>query len=285
MDQVQACAAAARSGGPSPFAASRSSTKVRDTWNGCVRNFADRHGPLYCDCIVDSTLAAFKSPQAPLISPDDEKRCQRADEYWAATKTHLTVRQFKAMDAEVARRAPGAVRSATTAAGVPPGFVSAGGGGAPHLPERAAGVGWVCMKSLDTDDLSSCFRDADLCSSSHQKMGQSGVHYGPCLPQSRSSSVLYISQRAAGHRYPSTARQPSRPVRGSAATPQRRRGTSPTHRTAAPSTDAWRCASFARSFRFKPSDEDVYARGPPSTAWRSATAATATASRSRWWTP
>ena len=31
------------------------------------------------------------------ISPEDEKRCLVADQYWAATKTHLTVRQFQAL--------------------------------------------------------------------------------------------------------------------------------------------------------------------------------------------
>jgi hypothetical protein len=99
MDQIQQCGAAARTDRPSPFAfpPPRSTADVWRTWKGCPRVYGDRHGTAYCDCFVDAWFAGFNHPHAPVSSPVDGARCQVVDEYWAATKTHLTVRQFKAL--------------------------------------------------------------------------------------------------------------------------------------------------------------------------------------------
>jgi hypothetical protein len=98
MAQLQRCAAAARSGAPSPyaFASPRSTADLWKTWSGCTRAFAERDHGGYCDCRTDAFITALKNPQGqfPLA---DEQRCRTMDEYWAATKVHLTVRQFKAL--------------------------------------------------------------------------------------------------------------------------------------------------------------------------------------------
>jgi hypothetical protein len=99
VNQLQACAATARSGTASPyaFAGLRGTPKVRELWSGCERVFGDRHGVIYCECVVDATLAAYNHPDAPVISSTDRMRCEIADRHWATTKTHLTLRQFDAL--------------------------------------------------------------------------------------------------------------------------------------------------------------------------------------------
>jgi hypothetical protein len=99
VSQLQRCGAAARTGAPSPFAIAspRSTPEVWKAWLGCVRVYGDKDHGIYCDCFVDANLAAMRNPAGQLISPADQARCEIADRYWAATKRHLTVRQFKAL--------------------------------------------------------------------------------------------------------------------------------------------------------------------------------------------
>jgi hypothetical protein len=100
--QLQTCGSAVQSGSQYPFAytAPKSTADIWTAWNGCIRTFGDKDHGVYCDCFVDATLAGLKSPQAPPISLADNRRCEIADQYWAATKTHLTVRQFKLLAVE-----------------------------------------------------------------------------------------------------------------------------------------------------------------------------------------
>jgi hypothetical protein len=99
MSQLQQCATAVRSGGASPFGftSPRSTADVWKAWNGCLNAFREKDHGIYCDCFVDAKLAALKNPQGLAFSVADDRRCEMADQYWATTKNHLTVRQFKAL--------------------------------------------------------------------------------------------------------------------------------------------------------------------------------------------
>lgn len=121
-DQAKRCAAAARSASPSPFgyASPRSTADVVKAWAGCVRVFGEKDHGGYCECFVDATLAALKNPQSELIAQPDQKRCEVADQYWAATRTHLTVRQFKALGAHPPPTPSPGIGGATRAAASPP---------------------------------------------------------------------------------------------------------------------------------------------------------------------
>jgi hypothetical protein len=97
-EQLQKCAAAVRAGAPSPyaFASPRSTADLWKMVTGCFRAFPERDHGGYCDCRTDATLAVLKNPQGQ-FSLADEQRCRTMDAYWVATKTHLTIRQFKAL--------------------------------------------------------------------------------------------------------------------------------------------------------------------------------------------
>jgi hypothetical protein len=77
----------------------------------------------------------------------------------------------------------------TFAPAAPPAALPAGR--PPRLPARAAGSGWVCIKSLDFEEMSSCFRDESQCTLTHEKLGQSGLRYGPCLGQARAACFTF----------------------------------------------------------------------------------------------
>jgi hypothetical protein len=90
-------------GAPSPFGfpSPRSTREVRKAWAACAlsRGEADGGGDdgtvgAYCDCFVDSTLAAMSRPPGR-PSQADAAKCETVARYWAATKTYLTRRQFE----------------------------------------------------------------------------------------------------------------------------------------------------------------------------------------------
>jgi hypothetical protein len=105
MDQIKKCAAAARTGSSSPFAyaSPRGTAEIWKTWTACIKDNGDKDHGIYCDCLADLDTAAKAHahvwPDVPgkQTAPQFVNGCQVADQYWAATKVHLTVRQFKAM--------------------------------------------------------------------------------------------------------------------------------------------------------------------------------------------
>ena len=61
----------------------------------------------------------------------------------------------------------------------------------PHLPPRAAGHGWFCIKSATYENMSSCFRTAEQCARGRQIVLDGGQKYGPCLAQARAACFTY----------------------------------------------------------------------------------------------
>jgi hypothetical protein len=104
-DQINRCAAAARSNSPSPFAyaSPRSTADIWKSWTGCVQNNGGEDHGGYCGCLVDLNTASqahahiWADVPGKQTVPQFVAGCQVVDQYWATTKTHLTVRQFKAM--------------------------------------------------------------------------------------------------------------------------------------------------------------------------------------------
>jgi hypothetical protein len=98
-DKVQSdrCAAAARSGSPSPFAFTfpKDTPSIYDAWRSCVDDYPDKDHGEYCACYVD---AVFKDPKTLGLMVADRTRCELADRTWDATHKHLTPRQFAAID-------------------------------------------------------------------------------------------------------------------------------------------------------------------------------------------
>jgi hypothetical protein len=82
----------------------------------------------------------------------------------------------------------------TTPSPLPPGpYVQADRPLPPRLPPRAAGNGWLCMKSVTYENMSSCFRDANRCLEMRRQLGQSGQSYGPCLSQAKAACFTFHS--------------------------------------------------------------------------------------------
>jgi hypothetical protein len=104
-DQISRCGTAARAGSPSPFgyASPRSTSEVWKSWTGCVQSNGEADHGVYCGCVVDLNVAAKANahvwPDVPgkQTIPQLIGGCRIADQYWTATKTILTVRQFKAL--------------------------------------------------------------------------------------------------------------------------------------------------------------------------------------------
>ena len=93
-DQIKKCSD--MDGGAGPFAVPfpKDSPGLYNSWKTCIEKFASLDHGVYCGCYTDGV---FKNPMFLTIAPADDKRCMIADEYYAATKTHLTVRQFQSL--------------------------------------------------------------------------------------------------------------------------------------------------------------------------------------------
>jgi hypothetical protein len=62
----------------------------------------------------------------------------------------------------------------------------------PQLPERAAGQGWLCIKSLDSEHVSTCFRTAEQCEIGRALVVDGGARYTRCTTQSRAACFTYF---------------------------------------------------------------------------------------------
>jgi hypothetical protein len=93
-EQISTCTA--RDGGSSPYAFPfpKGTPDLYKAWQACIDNAPWRDHGVYCGCYVDGV---FKNPTFLRIAPADDTRCDLADQYWDATKKHLTVRQFRAL--------------------------------------------------------------------------------------------------------------------------------------------------------------------------------------------
>lgn len=93
-EQVKKCRSLDGGAGPFAVAFPKDTPDLYNSWKTCIEKFPELDHGVYCGCYTDGV---FKNPGWLKIAPDDDKRCQIADAYWAATKTHLTVRQFQAL--------------------------------------------------------------------------------------------------------------------------------------------------------------------------------------------
>ncbi len=93
-EQIEKCGRLDGGAGPFAVAFPKDTPDLYNAWKTCIEKFSTLDHGVYCGCYTD---AVFKNPGYLSISPEDDRRCLVADEYWAATKTHLTVRQFRAL--------------------------------------------------------------------------------------------------------------------------------------------------------------------------------------------
>jgi hypothetical protein len=93
-DQIKRCGNLDGGAGPFAVAFPKDTPDLYNAWKTCIEKFSTLDHGVYCGCYTDGV---FKNPGFLKISPEDDKRCLVADQYWAATKTHLTVRQFQAL--------------------------------------------------------------------------------------------------------------------------------------------------------------------------------------------
>jgi hypothetical protein len=93
-DQIRTCTDLDGSAGPLAIPFPKDSPDLYNSWKTCIEKFASLDHGVYCGCYTDGV---FKNPQFLTIAPADDKRCIIADEYYAATKKHLTVRQFQGL--------------------------------------------------------------------------------------------------------------------------------------------------------------------------------------------
>ncbi len=95
-EQLRTCGATTKSGAGSPYATAfpRSTENIVALSLDCLKkNGAKDHG-VFCGCYVDALIKNTR----PLVSPEDARGCETADRYFDATKTHLTPRQFAALE-------------------------------------------------------------------------------------------------------------------------------------------------------------------------------------------
>ena len=64
----------------------------------------------------------------------------------------------------------------------------------PKLPSRAAGDSWYCIRSLQFDHLSSCFRTMDQCKAGKQRLARSHMKYSACELQKRAACFTYYDR-------------------------------------------------------------------------------------------
>ena len=93
-EQVKRCGDLEGGAGPFAVAFPKDTPDLFNSWKTCIEKFPTLDHGVYCGCYTDGV---FKNPGFLAISPEDDKRCVVADQYWTATKTHLTVRQFQAL--------------------------------------------------------------------------------------------------------------------------------------------------------------------------------------------
>jgi len=93
-DQLRKCEEADGGAGPYGVPFPKDTPDLYNSWNTCVEKFPDLDHGVYCGCYTDGV---FKNPTFLTLSPADDKRCVIADQYYAATKKHLTVRQFQGL--------------------------------------------------------------------------------------------------------------------------------------------------------------------------------------------
>jgi hypothetical protein len=90
-EQMAKCRTAVTGQSPYALPFPKGTPDIYKAWKGCLDNFADVDHGVYCGCYIDGM---YKNPQALGITPADQARCDVADRYWVATRTHLTARQF-----------------------------------------------------------------------------------------------------------------------------------------------------------------------------------------------
>lgn len=63
-------------------------------------------------------------------------------------------------------------------------------------PERVTRLpaGWHCIKSLDLENMSTCFKTDEQCEFGREKFTASGLRYSGCLPQERASCFSFRSK-------------------------------------------------------------------------------------------
>ena len=97
--QVKTCGNLDGGAGPFAVAFPKGTPDLYNAWKTCIEKSPTLDHGVYCGCYTDGV---FKNPGYLVLSPEDDKRCQIADAYWTATKTHLTVRQFRSLQPLVA---------------------------------------------------------------------------------------------------------------------------------------------------------------------------------------
>lgn len=93
-DQIKKCSDFDSGAGPFAFPFPKDSPSLYNSWKTCVEKLTALDHGVYCGCYTDGV---FKNPSFLTIAPADDKRCIIADQYYAATKKHLTVRQFQGL--------------------------------------------------------------------------------------------------------------------------------------------------------------------------------------------
>ena len=66
--------------------------------------------------------------------------------------------------------------------------------GQPKLPPRAAGDAWYCIRSLQIDHLSTCFRTKEQCNAGRQRLAGSSMKYSACEFQKKAACFTYYDR-------------------------------------------------------------------------------------------
>jgi hypothetical protein len=93
-DQLKKCLDLDGGAGPYAVPFPKDTPSLFNSWKTCVDKFTELDHGVYCGCYTDGV---FKNPSYLTLAPADDKRCILADQYYAATKKHLTVHQFQGL--------------------------------------------------------------------------------------------------------------------------------------------------------------------------------------------
>ncbi len=75
----------------------------------------------------------------------------------------------------------------------------------PRLPARAAGVGWFCIKSMQSEHVSTCVRTRSACDLGRNRFLKSGLTYTPCLAQATAACFTFVNRLEQSESYDCSA--------------------------------------------------------------------------------
>lgn len=75
----------------------------------------------------------------------------------------------------------------------------------PKLPPRAAGVGWFCIKSMQSEHMSTCVRTRAACDLGRSHFLKSGLTYSPCLAQETAACFTFVDRLEQSESYDCSA--------------------------------------------------------------------------------